>query len=111
MILSLIWVVAAAAAKPSEADARKFLDKANSQLAEAWSNLERVSFVNLTYLTDDTDQLAAQAQTRVSELTRALIKESEQFADAPLPAELQRQLYLLRISDGWPPPDEPKARN
>ncbi len=67
----------------------------------------RASWVNQTYLTDDTDALAAFAEEASMEYLNRTIKAAARFDGHALPAEVSRQLALLKISTSLPAPRRP----
>jgi len=93
-------------------DVKKFLDKVNLTLKKAFSERERASFVNLTYITDDTNELVAQATERTMALISSLNKEAQKFSKVKkLPEDLKRQLQLLKIIESMPAPDNALLRS
>ena len=107
MLLLSLFLLAA----PTEADARAFFERANKELKASWTVRDKAAYVNATYITDDSDALAAAMSERSMELMAKLIKESEKFRGMKLPPDLERQMLLLRIADTFPPPDDAAARS
>jgi peptidyl-dipeptidase A len=103
MVLALVVLLSAQ-------DPKAFIDRANAELKAAWSARERAGFVSLTYITDDTEALAAAASEKAMEVSARLLKEAAQFKGKKLPPEIERQLLLLRLSDAFPAPDDAQAR-
>ncbi len=110
-MLSLVLSTLVFAAPPTEAEARAFFTRANAELKASWTTRDKASFVNQTFINDDTDFLAAQTSERSMEVMARLIKESEKFRGMKLPPDLDRMMMLLRIADTFPPPDDAKARS
>jgi len=100
-------VALAADPPPTVAEARAFLDRASGVLLEVWSQSERAAWVQATYITGDTELLAAQAAQRRIQATAALISEARRFDGLQLPPDLARQLLLLRLSLTLPAPPDP----
>jgi peptidyl-dipeptidase A len=86
---------AAAPATTAQADA--FVAEAEKQLADRSIPLNRISWVNATYITDDTDALAAQANGAMTELQVQLATQAARYASLPgLSFDTKRKLDLLR---------------
>jgi peptidyl-dipeptidase A len=64
--------------------------------------------VQSTYITYDTDILAAQAAEKSTALSVALAKEAARFQSLSLPEDLQRKLLLLRLAIVVPAPSDPE---
>jgi peptidyl-dipeptidase A len=58
----------------------------------------RSNWVQSTYITEDTEILAAQANKRAIAATVAFAKRAKRFESLALPAELERKLKLLKLS-------------
>src|SRR4051812_4187464 len=57
-------VVLCAAATPTVADARKFLDEANARLLQLTNDAGQASWVQSNFITDDTEAVAARANEK-----------------------------------------------
>ncbi|HEY6557094.1 MAG TPA: M2 family metallopeptidase [Polyangiaceae bacterium] len=97
-------------ALPTPADADAFVAQVNTELKELWSDAERINWVKATYITDDTEKLAAEAQERVMEYLMRRIKEARRFDGLALSADTARSLYLLKYSAGLPAPADAGER-
>ncbi|MES1258706.1 MAG: M2 family metallopeptidase, partial [Acidobacteriota bacterium] len=100
----------AAAAAPTVAEARAFMDKAEAELLKLAIMQNRAEWVNQTFITDDTDLIAAAADDRVIARTTELVKEGRRFEGLALPADLKRKFLLLKLSLPMPAPADPKLR-
>lgn len=107
MTLHATTSAAQAAAKPTVEDARKFIDRAEAQLLDLWVKQQRASWVQETYITDDTEKMAAQADEAVKIATSALAAESHRFDGLDLPPDVARKIRLLRQSVDIPAPSDP----
>jgi peptidyl-dipeptidase A len=92
------------------ADAQAFMDKAEEELLALVNMAGRAEWVQETYITDDTELLAAKENERVIARTTELVNESRKFDGLKLPPELARKLLLLKLSLGLPAPNDPKLR-
>ncbi|MEI6484683.1 MAG: M2 family metallopeptidase [Sphingomonadales bacterium] len=101
---------AARAAEPSAADAKAFVASAEAQLSAYSDKAQRVAWVNATYITDDTDAMAADAGAEGTLLQVKLAKEAAKFNSVTgLDADTARKLFLLRQAIVLPAPDAPGA--
>ncbi len=105
VVLGLPYLAAAA---PTVDDARTFLERANTELLEVWTRAERAAWVNATFITGDTELIAAQAAEERIRVTTRLIGESRRYDDLELPPDLARQMTLLRLSLTLAAPPEPE---
>ena len=85
-------------AKPTVAEAREFLDKAEERLLQLSNENQRMAWVQATYITDDTDLLAALANERMIGATVELAKQATRFDGLALPPDLARKLHLLKVA-------------
>jgi peptidyl-dipeptidase A len=109
LLLGATFALAASAgAEPSVDDVRAFLDRAERELEKAWEDAGRASWVQSTYITQDTDVLAAQANEKATALSVALAKEASQYQGLDLPGDLNRKLLLLRLALVVPAPADPE---
>ena len=82
---------------PSAAQADAFVADAEKQLAELSVPANRQNWINSTYLTEDTDALAARVNAEQTELSVKLATEAARFAGAAgLSPDTRRKLDLLR---------------
>ncbi len=107
LVATLFSRAIAAAPAPTVDDARAFLARAESQLAAVWEDEARAGWVQSTFITDDTEILAAKASARATELSVKLAQESKKFEGLALPAEMSRKLLLLKLALTVPAPSDP----
>jgi peptidyl-dipeptidase A len=108
----LTWFIPAyiQAAPIPPASAEAFITQAEAELA-AYSVLSgRAEWVNATYLTDDTDALAAEFGARGTEMRVRFAKGAAKFDSAKgLSADTRRKLDFLKLGIVLPAPDKPGA--
>jgi peptidyl-dipeptidase A len=110
-LLALLVAGAAEAPKPVKAtpeEARKFVDEAEARLLELSNENNRADWVKSTYITDDTEILAAQANQRAISATVSYAKAAPRFDGLRLPEEVARKLKLLKLALTLPAPSDPK---
>jgi peptidyl-dipeptidase A len=97
---------AARTATPEEA--RAFVDEAEARLLELSNDSNRADWVKSTYITDDTEVLAAQANQRAISATVSYAKAATRFDGLRLPEDVTRKLKLLKLALTLPAPSNPK---
>jgi peptidyl-dipeptidase A len=98
------------ASAPTVAEAQAFVQEAEGQLEDLGVKAARASWVQATYITDDTEALAAEAQKNYAAAVQSLALKARRFDGIALPAELGRKLTLLKLNLTAPPPSDPKAQ-
>jgi len=98
------------AAKPTVADAEAFVASAEQETFDYSISASRVFWVNSTYLTDDTNALAAEVGAKGTQMQVRFALEAARFNDvAGLSAETRRKLDKLRGGIVLPAPTTPGA--
>src|SRR5271163_3724518 len=93
---------------PTLAEARAFIDRAQSKLLELSVQDQRADWVKSTFITYDTEILAAKADEDQIAATMELAKESTRFSHLKMPEDMARQFQLLRLSLTLAAPSNPK---
>jgi peptidyl-dipeptidase A len=92
----------------SPADAKQFVGKVNDDLKRLNIESSTAEWIKSTYITDDTERIAAGANERVLAYSSEAAKTATKFKDMSLDADTARMLYLLRIAS--PVIDDPAKR-
>jgi peptidyl-dipeptidase A len=95
---------------PTAADAERFLADAEKQLMALAIEASQAGWVQATYITEDTQALAAKANERLIGATMELAQEAKRFADVDVPADVRRRLDLLRLGLSLPAPSDAAKR-
>jgi len=90
--------------QPTVAEAEEFMGNAEGRLSELSVKASRASWVQATFITEDTGILAAEANEALSGAATALAKQATRYDPLPLPPELARKMLLLKLSAGIPAP-------
>ena len=98
------------AAAPGPDDTRAFVEQAEGRLLELGNRLQRAQWVMSTYITQDTEQLAADANREYIAATMELAKQAKRFDGQKLPDDVARRLLLLKLSLPMPAPADPKLQ-
>src|SRR5580658_919921 len=107
-ILGSGFCLADNAKSPTLAEAKAFLDRAQAKLLELSVQEQRADWVKSTFITYDTEILAAKADEDEIAATMQLAKESTRFSHLKMPEEMARQFQLLRLSLTLAAPSDPK---
>src|SRR5580700_5734160 len=93
---------------PTLAEAKAFIDRAQSKLLELSVQGQRAEWVKSTFITYDSEILAAKADEDLIAATMQLAKESTRFSHLKMSEEMARQFQLLRLSLTLAAPSDPK---
>jgi peptidyl-dipeptidase A len=106
-VIAAIAILTAATRLPTESDAKAFLDKAESGLLALTLDAARAAWIKSTFITDDTEAIAAKLNQIQIDATVKLAKESVQFDRIALAPVEQRKIKLLRNSLTLATPSDP----
>src|ERR1035437_1883207 len=98
----------AADPKATPEGARKFIDDAEQKLLLLGVDAGRADWIKSTYITDDTEAIAAKLDEKAIAATVAYAKQATRFDGLKLDAETARKLKLLKLSLTIAPPSDPK---
>jgi peptidyl-dipeptidase A len=106
-------IVAGQARRPEAAaaiveEARTFLADANRELLRLITEANRAGWVQVTYITPDTEALAARANELLVNVLTRYAKEARRFDNVTLPAIERRQLDVLKKSLTITAPPDPE---
>ena len=94
---------------PTAENARKFTSEAEQSLLKLWIDAGRADWVKSTFITDDTEILAAQANEKAISAGVRFAKQAKPFEGLSLDPETARKLQLLRTSLTVAAPADPAA--
>ena len=95
-ILTMGCAAVLAAAPPTPADAKKFLDDAATKLLALNIEAGQAQWIQATFITDDSEAVAARANQRLIDEGVRLAKGAVAFDKLKLPADQRRMLHLLK---------------
>ena len=102
---------ASSAAPPTAADARAFVARIDEQYRRLALRAGTADWVNLTYITLDTERLSAWANEEVMAFLSGAIRESLGYRGVAADESTRRQLEQLRLVTEPPPsPEDPEKR-
>jgi peptidyl-dipeptidase A len=96
------------ASKPTVEEARQFLDDAQKRLLDLTIEAGRASWVQETFITYDTETLAAARNEVLTGVAVELAKQATRFDGLQLPTDLRRQMELLKRGLVLPAPSDPR---
>ena len=82
---------------PTVQEARKFLADADKKLFDLSLEANQASWVQSTYITDDSEAVAAKANERSIAESVRLAKGAVRFDSLKLPPDMARQMHLLKV--------------
>jgi peptidyl-dipeptidase A len=97
-------------ASVTAAEAQKFIEDAEQRLFDLGVKASRAAWVQENFITDDTEQIAAEAGEALNTASTKYAKEAHRFDGLQLSPELARKRLLLELAAGFPAPDDPKAQ-
>src|ERR1700719_5394008 len=92
---------------PTIEEAKAFLDDAEARLFDLGNKAQRAAWVQENFITDDTNQIAADAGEIVNTLAVELATKAHRFDNLKLPPVLARKMLLVKLSIGFPAPSNP----
>jgi peptidyl-dipeptidase A len=102
--------VAKSQAKPTVAEAEKFVAAAEKELNDLGLKAQRAGWVQENFITEDTEQIASDANDALTEAGTRLAKEAVRFDGLKLPYDTARKLRLIKLSLTVPAPSDDKER-
>jgi len=95
---------------PTAQEAEQFIKEAEARLEKLSVKSSRAGWVQATYITDDTEALAAAANEEMLAAVSELANQAKRFEGMKLAPALARKLTLLKLSLSAPAPRDPKER-
>src|SRR5664279_216029 len=95
---------------PTVAEATEFIRQAETRLNELTVKASRAAWVQSNFITDDTEQMSAEANEVLIGATTELAKQAKRYDHLKLSPELSRKMLLLKLSAAVPAPapNDPK---
>jgi peptidyl-dipeptidase A len=96
--------------QPTAADAKRFIEQAETRLLDLWIKNARAAWVAENFITDDTESISADADQAMKAATAELASQSKKFDKLQLSPDLARKFKLLKLSVDIPAPHDPAAQ-
>ncbi len=110
-VLALALAMPLAAQEPAKpasvAEAQAFIERAEKQLSDLSVKVARAGWVADNFITDDTQELSAEAQDAYAQLFQKLALEARRFDGVQLDPTVRRKFMLLKLGLAAPPPPDP----
>ncbi len=105
-------LAAAQNGSPTLAEAETFIKQAQATLDDLTTRAQRAAWVQETYITQDTEEMSAEANDQLIAATTRLIHEAKRFDSLTpqMPPELARQFLLLKLALTMPAPSDAAER-
>jgi peptidyl-dipeptidase A len=97
----------AASAAPTVEEATRFVNEAEARLAKLGEDQQRAAWVQSTYITHDTQILAARENERLIAAGVELAKQAARYDGLELPYDVRRKLNLIKLGLVTPGPSDP----
>ncbi|MCX6628696.1 MAG: M2 family metallopeptidase [Candidatus Solibacter sp.] len=101
----MVW---AADPKATPEEARKFINDAEQKLLLLGVDAARADWIKSTYITDDTEAIAAKLDEKAIAAAVVYVKQATRFEGLKLDAETARKLKLLKLSLTLATPADPR---
>ncbi|MGA2965262.1 MAG: M2 family metallopeptidase [Terriglobales bacterium] len=108
--LFLAMSVYAQTSSSTVAEAQQFMNKAEAQLADLSVKVNRASWVQENFITDDTAAMEADAIDEATAVTTELVEQAKRFDGLKLAPDLARKFLLLKLSLTAPAPKDAALR-
>jgi peptidyl-dipeptidase A len=109
-LLSALWAGPAMAQPATAQDVARFVADAEKALYDFSIDLNRAGWINATYITEDTDAIAARFGAQGTEMSVRFALQAAKYQDVQgLSADLTRKLTILRTGIVLPAPTTPGA--
>jgi peptidyl-dipeptidase A len=97
--------LAAKQAAPSTvAEAEKFVEETEKKLFDLGNKAQRAAWVQENFITDDTEQIGAEANEAMNTFSADMAKKAHRFDGLKLPAVTARKLLLIKLATTFPAP-------
>src|SRR5688572_1414231 len=106
--LVLLITLGGCSRSPTVEEARQFLDDAEARLLRLSNDASQANWVQSTYITADTEALAARANERQIQAAVEMAKKATQFDQLALPPDMARKMALLKVQLTLAAPSDPK---
>jgi len=104
----LLAMTLSAQSAPSQPDPKVFLEHVNAEMLRLGNAASRAGWTQATYITPDTETMAAEANEALVNAATGFAKQAAKFGDAKVTPAERRQLDLLRTSLTVAAPVDPK---
>lgn len=90
---------------PTVAEAEKFVSETERRLFELGNKAQRAAWVQENFITDDTEQIGAEANEAANTYATEAAKKAHRFDGLKLSPVTARKLLLIKLAAGFPAPN------
>jgi len=95
---------------PTADEAKRFIEHAEQELTELGLKASRAAWVQVNFITFDTENIASDAEEAANTAATNYAKLAHRYDKVALPPELARKRLLLEHATQFPAPDDAKAQ-
>jgi hypothetical protein len=95
---------------PTPDEAKRFIERAEQELADLELKASRAAWVQVNFITFDTENIASDAEEAANTAATKYAKLAHRYDNVSLSPELGRKRLLLEHATQFPAPDDPKAQ-
>jgi peptidyl-dipeptidase A len=110
LILSVSALFGIGVALAQKPDPRGFVSGVNEEIRKLAVRSSTAEWIKNTYITDDTERLAAAANEELLGYMSRAVKQAAEYQSVPADTDTRRMLQLLRVSSPLAAPADPKLR-
>lgn len=101
---------AAAVGAPTMEEAKRFINQVDEDIKKLTIKASTAEWIKNTYITDDSERMAAAANEELLGYMSAAVRASARFVKTKLDSDTQRKMHLLRVSAPLAAPSDPLKR-
>jgi peptidyl-dipeptidase A len=98
----------AAATAPANETPDQFIARVNNEFRASYAELSAAQWISSTYITDDSELIAAKANERWLTQLNGWIEQARQHEGRPMSAATARSIMLLKLMTSMPAPHDPQ---
>lgn len=91
-------------------DAAAFITRVNQEAKVVSREQAQAEWVKSTYITDDTQAIAARVSEKVLAFNSRVVEQTKAFDGLPITGPTERAMKLLKLGSSMPAPDDPAKR-
>jgi peptidyl-dipeptidase A len=95
-------------AVPADETADQFVARINSEFRDSYAELSAAQWISSTYITDDSEMLAAKANERWLTQLNGWIQQERRFEGRQMSPATARSIMLLKLMSSMPAPRDPE---
>ncbi len=100
-------LASAAMQAPANETADQFIARINGEFRNTYTELSAAQWISSTYITDDSEMLAAKANERWLTQLNGWIEQARKFEGRPMSPATARSIMLLKLMTAMPAPRDP----